>query len=329
MLSQPTGPSQLGHSLALTWALGAHWGGLPEEQRLFSSLHATLADASLNALPAEVFESVPCLTRAHLADAVRLTQSSWLHGTALSTTLATNQTVWLLLGGGTLAFSWNSKLSSNFAKALSAMTKERFESEADTHRKRFHVGQHDARKAIAGNRQWSSLVPVAALRSIMANPQPTAKMLRAAFGYSAATLDTAAEAEATPTPLPACTGDPKLSQPRRHPCLATAALSGPKAVVSRFPPSPAPSLAPSSAPITMPTPGVTAPAPPTPAYATPAATVQSQRSRETRDGLAHARALKEQRLEAEAAAKIHATEHTHMQVRAPPTLPRLPPYPAI
>ena len=69
---------------------------------------------------------------------------------------------------------------------------------------------------------------------------------------------------------------------------------------------------------------VTAPAPPTPDYATPAATVQSQRAREIRIGLAHARALTQQRLEAEAAAKIHATEHTHMQVRAP-ALPQLPP----
>ena len=120
MLSQEPRPSLHGHSLVSTAALGAHWGGLLEQDRLFSSLHAILADASLNTMPADVWESVPTLTWAHLADSVRVAQSAWKDGTKLSTNLATLQTVWLLLGGGTPSPRevHSKNVSVNLARAL-------------------------------------------------------------------------------------------------------------------------------------------------------------------------------------------------------------------
>ena len=160
-------------------ALQDHWGGLQQRERLFSGLSATLANESLTALPAELFVLVPHLTWGHVADAVSLAKCKWKHGTKLSTGLATQQTVWLLLGGGTPSPKQiHSGFSSILDKALSRGLRTRFEKQAEAHRKKYQVGEFEARRAIARIHPWSFPVPTVTMRSIMMDPNVSIEMVR-------------------------------------------------------------------------------------------------------------------------------------------------------
>ena len=183
-------------------SVGAHTGGVrlhphtplfdarvgaEQQAGVIAAMRASLADDALPALPGDMRKLVAEPTWAHVAETMRLAESSqWSSGLAVSKSAMGHQMLWLMVGGDSPSprqFQDNCHKALRLALVSQIVKPFEAEAAAEARRAKKAGGMHDilaARATVAKTLKWSAPADVLTLRRLMANPAGAAAALDAA-----------------------------------------------------------------------------------------------------------------------------------------------------
>ena len=189
----------------------ATWGADPQETgRILQGLRAAIANDDAE-LPACIFDALPPLTFAHLADILKLAKSSWSPKPSKGQCL--RRALWLLLDGNNTGIPHECtrpnirtqpahSACSVFRQAVERQVGEAFSKAVDSARNRMKVSVHQVRATIAQSSPWNELM-IDTVRETLEEPSIANETFRLALtrprSSSSAPPSAHAGGHATPT----------------------------------------------------------------------------------------------------------------------------------